>query len=58
VRYDSLIICATPRSGTTLLCDLLAETGVTGTPNSFYRAESVANFTRRLGVADGPDFER
>jgi LPS sulfotransferase NodH len=58
VHYRSLIICATPRSGTTLLCDLLAETGVTGTPNSFYRAESVANFARRFGVADGPDFER
>lgn len=57
MRYGSLIICATPRSGTTLLCDLLAETGVTGTPNSFYRAESVANFARQLDVADGPDFE-
>lgn len=58
MRPSALIICATPRSGTTLLCDLLAETGVTGTPNSFYRRESVANFASRLGVAEGPDFER
>jgi LPS sulfotransferase NodH len=58
VRHRSLIICATPRSGTTLLCDLLAETGVTGTPNSFYRAESMDHFARQLGVAAGPDFER
>lgn len=58
MTYTALIICATPRSGTTLLCDLLAESGVTGRPNSFYRAESVGNFARRLGVADGPDFER
>lgn len=56
--YNALIICATPRSGTTLLCDLLAETGVTGVPNSFYRAESVGNFARKLSVAEGPEFER
>ena len=58
MRPGALIICATPRSGTTLLCDLLAETGVTGTPNSFYRVESVDHFARRLGVTAGPDFER
>jgi LPS sulfotransferase NodH len=58
VRPAALLICATPRSGTTLLCDLLAETGATGRPNSFYRAESVAYFAERLGVADGPNFER
>ena len=58
MRYSSLIICATPRSGTTLLCDLLAETGVTGRPNSFYRVESAAYFAGQLGVADGPDFDR
>jgi LPS sulfotransferase NodH len=58
VSYNALIICATPRSGTTLLCDLLAETGAAGRPNSFYRRESIANFARRLGVADGLDFEQ
>lgn len=58
MRPDALIICATPRSGTTLLCDLLAETGVTGTPNSFYREESRDHFMRQLGVEAGPDFDR
>jgi LPS sulfotransferase NodH len=58
VGYHALIICATPRSGTTLLCDLLAETGVTGRPDSFYRRESIDTFARRLDVADGPDFAR
>lgn len=58
MRPSALIICATPRSGTTLLCDLLAETGVTGVPNSFYRRESVGDFARQLGVDDGADFER
>jgi LPS sulfotransferase NodH len=56
--YDALIICATPRSGTTLLCDLLAEAGVTGRPDSFYRRQSISDFAAELGVADGPDFER
>ena len=58
MAYDALIICATPRSGTTLLCDLLAETGMTGVPNSFYRAESVADFAAKLGVNAGAAFER
>ncbi|MFK7742872.1 MAG: Stf0 family sulfotransferase [Planctomycetota bacterium] len=29
----SFLICATPRSGSTLLCELLAQTGVAGKPN-------------------------
>ena len=33
---DSYIICATPRTGSTLLCDLLAATGVAGAPDSFF----------------------
>lgn len=37
---QSYIICATPRSGTTLLCDLLTESGIAGQPDSFFRMES------------------
>ena len=58
MRPGALIICATPRSGTTLLCDLLAETGVTGTPNSFYREESRDHFMREFSVWAGADFDR
>ncbi len=32
----SYIICGTPRSGSTLLCDLLAATNVAGAPDSFF----------------------
>ncbi len=35
----SYIICATPRSGSTLLCDLLTDTGVAGRPDSFFNFE-------------------
>ena len=34
--YESYILCATPRSGSTLLCDLLDATGVAGAPDSFF----------------------
>lgn len=53
-------ICATPRSGTTLLCDLLKQTGVAGQPDSFYRAESIGDFVQRFGIAPGEGlaFER
>lgn len=42
---DGYIICATPRSGSTLLCNLLASTKKTGNPNSYYhRAEIVCDW--------------
>ena len=54
------LICATARSGSTLLCDLLKQTGVAGRPNSYYRRESTGNWVRRFGIApgEGVAFER
>ena len=37
-------LCTMPRSGSTLLCDLLSQTGVAGKPNSFFRPQSMADF--------------
>jgi len=59
----SYIICATPRSGSTLLCDLLADTGSAGKPASYYRRQSIPRWVERLAVPSpsGPDdldFER
>jgi LPS sulfotransferase NodH len=34
----SYLVCATPRSGSTLLCETLAETGVAGNPLEFFEA--------------------
>jgi LPS sulfotransferase NodH len=45
----SYLICATPRSGSTLLCDLLTATGA-GKPASYYRRQSIPRWTERLGV--------
>src|SRR3569623_650210 len=57
MRRSSYIICATPRSGTTLLCDLLRQPGVAGTPNSFYRRESLDEFITDWGMTPGTDLE-
>lgn len=49
---DGYILCATPRSGTTLLCGLLKQTGVAGAPDSFYRTQSRAAWAARFGIED------
>ncbi len=50
--YDGYIICATPRSGSTLLCDLLASTGSTGEPDSYYGRKFVDWWASQWGLAD------
>jgi trehalose 2-sulfotransferase len=43
-------LCATPRSGTTLLCDLLADTGRAGRPQSYYRRQDLERRARNYGL--------
>jgi LPS sulfotransferase NodH len=43
-------LCATPRSGTTLLCDLLGGTGRTGRPQSYYRRQDIERRARAYGI--------
>ncbi|MEM7222398.1 MAG: Stf0 family sulfotransferase [Pseudomonadota bacterium] len=50
-QTQSYIVCATPRSGSTLLCDLLTDTGMAGVPNSFFRRESFAEWAEYFGVS-------
>ena len=56
----SYIICATPRSGSTLLCDLLADTKAAGRPDSFFRRQSFTEWARyfNVSVADCGDEHR
>lgn len=51
--YDSYIICTSPRSGSTLLCKLLAATGVAGDPRSYFHLGSVRDwlFYLKLDIA-------
>ncbi|QND61217.1 Stf0 sulfotransferase [Mesorhizobium huakuii] len=44
--FDAYIICGTPRTGSTLLCKLLASTGTSGDPHSFYRRQDVAEWAQ------------
>jgi LPS sulfotransferase NodH len=39
--FDAYIICGTPRTGSTLLCKLLASTRTSGDPHSFYRRQDL-----------------
>jgi trehalose 2-sulfotransferase len=43
----SYLVCATPRSGSTLLCETLAETGVAGRPLEFFEALPDTGVPRR-----------
>lgn len=39
---QNYMICSSPRTGSTLLCELLSSTGVAGTPHSYFRAQDMA----------------
>jgi LPS sulfotransferase NodH len=49
-KYDSYVICTSPRSGSTLLCKLLAATGVAGKPESYFHHPSISDWLAYLGV--------
>lgn len=52
---DSYVICTSPRSGSTLLCDMLTSTGVAGRPASYFYAPSVAEWAADLELTFGPN---
>lgn len=50
MTYGAYIICTTPRSGSTMLIDLLRQTGVAGRPEAYFRQLSVADFCALFDV--------
>lgn len=50
--FDAYIICGTPRTGSTLLCDLLKSTDKTGAPHSFYRRQDITEWAEEWGLPD------
>ncbi|MEH6527932.1 MAG: Stf0 family sulfotransferase [Sneathiella sp.] len=44
--YKSYIICTSPRSGSTLLCNLLAATGKSGNPGSHFHTPSLSSWLK------------
>ncbi|MCO6185889.1 Stf0 family sulfotransferase [Rhizobium sp. L1K21] len=56
--FDSYVICTSPRSGSTLLCKLLAATGICGNPKSYFYDLSVAEWLDELELEDQGGSER
>jgi len=62
-QIESCIVGSTPRSGSTLLCDLLTDTGVAGQPHSYFRREDISWWAEQFGVStvdwrSGHEFDR
>ncbi len=58
MTFRSCILCATPRSGSTLLCRMLSETGVAGRPKSYFHRPSMLSWATAVDVAaDREDLE-
>lgn len=50
--YDGYILCGTPRTGSTLLCSLLASTPSAGKPDSYYGRAFMADWARDWNLPD------
>lgn len=49
--FDAYMICATPRTGSTLLCSLLKSSGVAGRPASYFNRHGLHNYARSWELA-------
>jgi LPS sulfotransferase NodH len=54
----SYLICAIPRTGSYLLCDMLGATGVAGRPNEYFSGSYQAHWSKRWGVTDYDSYLR
>lgn len=52
-QFQSYFICTSPRSGSTLLCKLLSESGVAGAPNSHFHTPSLSRWLEVYGLNAG-----
>lgn len=50
--FDGYILCGTPRTGSTLLCNLLAATPSAGMPDSYYGRQFMADWAREWNLPD------
>lgn len=54
----SYLVCSIPRSGSSLLCELLGSTGLAGAPAEFFHPDKMAALQRRWGVNELDDYLR
>lgn len=52
---NAYVLCGTPRTGSTLLCALLASTGVAGQPQSYFRQADVDTYATNWRIPRAPD---
>jgi LPS sulfotransferase NodH len=45
------LVCSVPRTGSSLLCSLLSDTGLAGDPIEYFNSERIDNLSERWGVA-------
>lgn len=50
-RYKSYVICTSPRSGSTLLCKMLAATGISGKPDSHFHTPSIERWLETFKIS-------
>jgi LPS sulfotransferase NodH len=52
------LLCATPRTGSSLLCGLLDSTGVAGHPQAYFRPTDEPEWAARFGLPPGYSYRR
>jgi trehalose 2-sulfotransferase len=50
-RPCSYVVCAVPRTGSSLLCSLLADTGLAGRPGEYFNPQRISDQSERWGVS-------
>lgn len=50
MHLNAYFICATPRTGSTLLCSLLKSSGVAGVPESYFRKQDFTKWSAAWGL--------
>ena len=53
----TLIICSTPRTGSTLLCSLLKSTQLMGNPESYFRKQDVVQYAKKWSILENEEFD-
>lgn len=51
MSFDAYILCTSPRSGSTMLCQMLRDTGIAGDPGSFFHRPTVEGWADALGIS-------
>lgn len=49
-QFRSYVICTTPRSGSTMLCEMLAATGIAGHPKSAFHTPALTSWLKAHGL--------